>query len=107
MEVVWKLVVGILNCRLTASNTYHNFLHGFWAGRGSGTATLEAKLLQQLVAMREEFLYVIFLDLKKVYDNLDIYICLEILEVYNMGPQSCRILRMYWDRLRMVARAGG
>ena len=38
------------------------------AGRGTGTATLEAKLLQQLAAMREEVLYVIFLDLTKAYD---------------------------------------
>ena len=27
--------------------------------------------------------------------------------VYGVGPQSRRILRMYWDRLRMVARVGG
>ena len=79
MEVVWNLVVGILNCRITASNTYHNFFHGFWAGCGTGTATVEAKLLQQLVAMTEEFLCMIFLDLQKVYDELDMYICLEIL----------------------------
>ena len=61
----------ILNCRLTSSITFHDILHGFRAGRGTGTATLEAKLLQQLVAMREEVLYVIFLDLTKSYDALD------------------------------------
>ena len=79
MEVVWKLVVGILNFRITASNTYHDFFHGFRAGCGTGTATVEAKLLQQLVTMTEEFLCMIFLDLQKVYDELDMYICLEIL----------------------------
>ena len=36
-----------------------------------GTETLEAKLLQQLVALREEVLYVIFLGLHKSYDALD------------------------------------
>ena len=46
-------------------------LHGFWEGRGTGTATREAKLLQQRAAMREEGLYVIFLDLTKAYDSLD------------------------------------
>ena len=46
MEVVWKAVLVILNCRFTASITYHDSLHGFWAGRGTGTATLEFKLLQ-------------------------------------------------------------
>ena len=46
VEVLWKVVAVILNRRLTSSNTFHDELHGFWAGRGTGTATLEAKLLQ-------------------------------------------------------------
>ena len=71
VEVMWKLVAAILNSRLTASITYHDFLHGFWAGCGIGTATLEAKLLQQLAALREEVLYVILLDMSKAYDALD------------------------------------
>ena len=58
VEVMWKVVVVILNRRLTSSITSHDVLHGFRAGRGTGTATLEAKLLQKLVAMREEVLYV-------------------------------------------------
>ena len=40
VEVMWKVVAAILNRRFTASITYHNFLHGFQAGRGIGTATL-------------------------------------------------------------------
>ena len=40
------------------------------------TATLEAKLLQQLAEMREEFLCVIFLDLHKGYDAFDRSRCL-------------------------------
>ena len=57
--------------------------------------------------MREEVLYVIFLDLHKAYDALDGSICLEILEGYSVGPQACRILRTYWGRMRMVAKTGG
>ena len=68
---MWKVVAEILNHRLTASITFHNFLHGFRAGRGTGIATLKAKLLQQLEALREEVLYVIFLDLKNTNDTLD------------------------------------
>ena len=64
VEVTWKVVPEILNCWLTASITYHDFLHGFLAGRSTGTTTLEAKLLQQLSALREEVLYVIFLELR-------------------------------------------
>ena len=68
---MWKLVAAILNLRLTASVTFHDFLRGFRAGRGTGIATLEAKLLQKFAALREEIMYVISLDLHKVYDALD------------------------------------
>ena len=40
VELMWKVVAVILNHRLTASITYHDFLHGFWAGCGTCTATL-------------------------------------------------------------------
>ena len=107
VEVMWKVVVAILNHRFKASITYHDALHGFRAGRGTGTATLEAKLLQQLAALREEVLYVIFLDLTKAYDVLDRSRCLEILDGYGVGPNNRRLLTNYWRRLTMVARAGG
>ena len=86
VEVMWKLVAAILNFRLTASITFHDFLHVFRAGRGTGTATLEAKLLHQLAALREEVLYVILLDLHKAYDALDRPRCLDILKGYRVGP---------------------
>ena len=46
MEVIWKAVADILNLRLAASITFHNFLHEFQERRGTGTATLESKLIQ-------------------------------------------------------------
>ena len=52
VKVMWKVVEAILNRRLTASITFHNFLHGFGSGRSIGTSTLEANLLQQLAALR-------------------------------------------------------
>ena len=57
--------------------------------------------------MREEVLYAIFLDLNKAYDALDRSRCLEILEGYGVGPRDLQILHRYWERLHMVARAGG
>ena len=107
VEVMWKVVAVILNRCFTYSITYHNALHGFRADRGMGTSTLEAKLLQQLAAIREEVLYVIFLDLTKVYDALDTSRCLEILESYGVGPGAMRLLTTYRRRLTMVAREGG
>ena len=86
VEVMCKVVAAILNFRLTASITFHDFLHVFWAGRGTSTTTLEAKLIQQLAALKEEALYVIFLDLHKEYDPLDRSRCLDILEGFGVGP---------------------
>ena len=55
----------MLNHRFTASITYHNSLHGFWEVCGTGNATLEVKMLQQVTAMREVVLHEIFLDLHR------------------------------------------
>lgn len=107
VEVLWETVTGILNRRLTAAIQFHNTLHGFRTVRGTGTAYLESKMLQQLMAMREEFLYDIFLDLNKSYDALDRNLCLDILAAYVLGPQSLHLLRNYWNRLTMVDRAVG
>ena len=56
MVVMWKVVAEILNCWLTAFITFHDYLHGFRAGFGTGTDTVEAKVLQQLADLREEVL---------------------------------------------------
>ena len=45
VEVMWEEVAAILNFRITASITYHEFIHGFGAGCSTGNATLEAKLI--------------------------------------------------------------
>ena len=79
MYVVWRLVTVIINCRFTAYIAFHNVLHGFWAGRGMGTASPEAKPIHQLADIREEVLYAIFLDLHKSYNVLERNVCLEIL----------------------------
>ena len=52
VEVLWKSVTGILNRRLMTVIQFHDTLHGFFTGRGNGTASLEANLPQQLMAMR-------------------------------------------------------
>ena len=48
------MVTLIINCRLNISISFHEIIHGFRGGRGIGTASLDTKLLHQLVAMREE-----------------------------------------------------
>ena len=71
VKVLWKAIASLLNRRITAAISLHDMLHGFWAGRGIGTSTLEAKLLQELTAMRGGVLFEVFLDLRKAYNTLD------------------------------------
>ena len=66
----------ILIQRLIMVIQLHDTLHGFHTGRGTGTVSLIVKLLQHLMAMREEVLYKIFLDLHKAYGALDCSRCL-------------------------------
>ena len=71
VEVMWKAVVVILNRHFTASIVYHNSLHKLWSGRGTGTATLEVKMFQQVEALRDVVFHAILLDLHKAYTALD------------------------------------
>ena len=84
-EPVWKVIENVIDGRLQAIQL-HDCLHGFMAGRGTGTATIEAKLTQQLAYLEQTPLYEIFVDLKKAYDSVDQSRCLEILAGYGVGP---------------------
>ena len=71
VKVLWKIVNRLLNQRLNAAIKFHYVTHRFWEGHGMENATLEANLIQQLMAMREAFLFEILLDTQKAYDALD------------------------------------
>ena len=75
--------------------------------RSMGTATLDIKILQQVAALGEAVLHAIFLDMHKSYYALERSRCLGILEGYGVGPRGLRLLRQYFARLMIVARAGG
>ena len=68
---------------------FHDCLHGFLKGRGTGTATMEVKLAQQLAFLEQEALYGVFIDLHKAYNAMDRERCLEILAGYGVGPPTC------------------
>jgi hypothetical protein len=71
LEIIYKLVSSIINRRLERSIQFHDAIHGFRAGRGTGTAIIEAKLLIQLAQRSTKPLHMVFLDLTKAYDTLD------------------------------------
>ena len=52
VEVLRKAATVLLKWRLTTDINFHDTLHGLHMGRGMGTTSLEAKMLQHLKAMR-------------------------------------------------------
>ena len=64
--------------------------------RGTGMASIEAKLAQQLAWHDQCPLYEIYLDLKKAYDAINRGRMLEILEAYGVGPNLLRLQNLFW-----------
>ena len=71
VEVLWKVCAVVVNFWLERSAVLHDALHRFIAGIGTGTATLEAKLAQQLSGIAHKPLFQVFLDVRKAYYSLD------------------------------------
>lgn len=107
LDVVWKLVMKILDIRIQKNVAFHDVLHGFRHKRGTGTAIIEAKLAQELAAFHQEAFYEIFLDLKKAYDTVDRGRALDIFQQYGVGPKAIRLLQTFWEDQKQVARQGG
>ena len=85
---------------------FYGVLHGFRTGRGMGTTSLEAKMIQHLVAIREEVLYNILIDVHKDKNTLDRDRCLGILITYGVVTRAIHLLWWYWDRITMVESPG-
>ena len=71
VDILWKLCSVVVNCWMKMSAVLNDALHGFIEGRGTGTATLERNLDQQLAGLLHEPLFQVFLYFWKAYDSLD------------------------------------
>ena len=106
VEVIWKVVSGVVNCWIGSVVYFRYMLHGLRADRGTGITSLDVNLLQKLTVMREKVLYEVFLILQKIYYTLYWECCMVILVGYVIRPRTERVFTLYWDRLLMVSREG-
>ena len=98
LELIYKLVSLIITRRLTEAIEFHDALHGFRGGRGTGTAIIELKLLMQHTRnCGVENLYVIFLYLTKAYYSLDRDRTMAILKGYGVGNNLLAFIKQIWD----------
>jgi Reverse transcriptase (RNA-dependent DNA polymerase) len=107
LETVWKLMESIISARVMKEVQFYDCLHVFRHIRGTGTAILEAKLVQELACNDQEPLFYIFLDLRKAYDTIDRTRALAILEGYGVGPNTLRLFKKFWEQQQIVARQSG
>ena len=71
VDILWKVCAVVINCWLKSSGVLHKTLHGFKTWRGTGTATLESNMSQQLMELAHEPLFQVILNLRKAYNSLD------------------------------------
>ena len=71
LEVVWKVVGTVIYTRILKVVQFHNVLHGFHKGGGTGTKITELKLAKELASVDQDPLLLVLIDLRKDCDNLD------------------------------------
>ena len=87
VEVVWKVVEAMLDTHIKSVVQSHDVSHGYCAGKGTRTAIMEFKLLQELASVDQDPLLLVFLELRKSYDNLERWRLIQTLEDYGEGPK--------------------
>ena len=71
LEIVYKVLEVVIDTRVNAIVQLHYVFHGFHGGRLTGTNIMELKILQDLASVDQDPLFLVFLDLRKVCNNLD------------------------------------
>ena len=61
----------MIDTRIKSVVKLHNVLHGFFAGRGMGTAIMELKLAQALENVDQFTIFLVLIYLREYYNNLD------------------------------------
>ena len=107
LETLWKVVEALIYTCLHASLQFHDALHGFRAGQGTGTAIMELKLVQELAIVDQDPFLLIFLDLRKAYGTVDRVLLILTFEGYGAGTRLCGLLDTFWSHQKVVPRQNG
>ena len=107
LEFLYKVMGAIIDKMINNAVIFHDALHGFREWRGTRTAITELKISQELVSMYQDSLFLVFLDLRKAYDNLDHSRILKTLEGYRSGTKLRGIMAEQWARQDAVTRKNG
>ena len=107
LEVVWKVAEVVINTWIKSAAEFHDVLNGFRAGRGRGTAIMELKLDQELASVDQDPFFLVFLDPRKAYDNLDQGRLLKTIEGYGEGSKLWSLLAYFWSIQEVVTHQNG
>ena len=104
LETIWKVMEAIIDNRLLASIQFHDALHGFRVGRGTGTATTKINISQELARVNQYPLFLVFLELMKAHNTEDRVRLIRTLEGYSAGQQMCDLLATFWVHQEVLIR---
>ena len=93
--------------RINYAVQFQDVLHGFCAGRWTGTAIMELKLEQKLKCVDQDTLLLVLLDLRKAHENIDQGILLQTRAGYGAGPKLRGLLAEFWSRQDVVTHQNG
>ena len=54
IDVMWKVVEAIIDTRIKTLVTFHDILHVFCASTGTGTASMELNMMQELASIDKD-----------------------------------------------------
>ena len=69
----------IIDTHINKAMTFNDVLHGFCVGRVTGTDIMELNISHELTNVDQEPLLLVYIDLRKAYNNLD---CGRILKTF-------------------------
>ena len=97
----------IIDTRINKDVTFHDILHIFRVGVGMGKNIMELNRSQDMESVDQDPLFLVFLDLRRAYDNLFCGLILKTLEGCGVGPKMRGILEDLCALKEVVTRQHG